>query len=205
MAIYSTFFVCRPDELPAGFPGWKLPLVTPVRREVRNPFTGQTTVIETREPDWPEEEMNDESLPEIQVVAIQGNYQDYLENRLPKFVRNCKHWAAKGLTEVELGPLLEAVGTPRSMEQAIYGPPSAGAIVQQFPQQFAASLVSLEINSVAGKWAESMSTPEHTHSVSGVRLSDGWTIDEARSALQPIAELVQSAAPNQRLFLLTEW
>lgn len=202
MAIYSTFFVCRPDELPAGFPGWKLPLDKPVLREMRNPFTGQTTVIETREPDWPEEEMSDESLPEIQVVAIQGNYQDYLENRLPKFVRQCQHWAAKGLTQVELGPLLEAIGVPSAFDTPICGPPSAGAWILGFPQQFPVALAALDLNAAAAKWAEMMSTPEYTHSVSGVKLSDGWTTDDALELLRPIAALTQTMNPGQQLYVL---
>src|SRR5262245_26351940 len=32
MAIYTTFFLCKPPELPGGFPGWRLPLAQPVRR-----------------------------------------------------------------------------------------------------------------------------------------------------------------------------
>jgi cysteine-rich repeat protein len=55
MAIYTTFFLCRPEELPGGFPGWQPPLATPVRRELRNPFTGQVVVVESREPQWPED------------------------------------------------------------------------------------------------------------------------------------------------------
>ena len=56
MAIYSTFFLCKPNDLPRNFPGWRLPLAIPVRRQLKNPFTGQTSTIETREPEWPDEE-----------------------------------------------------------------------------------------------------------------------------------------------------
>jgi hypothetical protein len=37
MAIYTTFFLADPREVPGGFPGWKPPLPAPVRREFRNP------------------------------------------------------------------------------------------------------------------------------------------------------------------------
>src|SRR5262245_29535313 len=55
MAIYTTFFLSKPEELPRGFPGWRLPLQQPVRREFRNPFTGKVSIIETREPEWPDD------------------------------------------------------------------------------------------------------------------------------------------------------
>ena len=55
MAVYTTFFLCRPEELPGGFPVWRPPLAAPVRREFRNPLTGQVQVVETREPEWPPE------------------------------------------------------------------------------------------------------------------------------------------------------
>src|SRR5262249_44810119 len=66
MAIYTTFFLCKPEELPGGFPGWRLPLAKPVRREFRNPFTGELSVVETHDPDWPRDS------PEVQRRAYQG-------------------------------------------------------------------------------------------------------------------------------------
>jgi hypothetical protein len=161
MAIYTTFFLCKPEDLPGGFPGWRLPLAKPVRREVRNPFTGEVAVVETREPEWLEE-ASEEPEREYQVVTIAGRYEDYLEGRLPPFVRGCPHWAAKGLTEIELAPLLKAAGVAASMECAIYSPPSSGAVVQQFPQAFLARLSSLDQKAVAQRWAAAMSSPEHT-------------------------------------------
>src|SRR4051794_39853795 len=100
MATYTTFFLCDPEELTSGFPGWRLPLAKPVTREVRNPFTGAVSVVESHEPEWPEE-AGDEAEREYQVVQIEGNYEDYLEGRLPRFVHSSPHWAAKGLTQVE--------------------------------------------------------------------------------------------------------
>jgi hypothetical protein len=203
MAIYTTFFLCKPKELPGGFPGWRLPLKQPVRRKFRDPFTGELSVVETREPEWPEaagEELN----RDYQVVAIEGRYEDYLERRLPSFVRACPHWAAKGLTEVELDPLLKAAGAEGSLEGAIYSPPSLGAVVQGLPPGFLAKLGSLDQKAVARRWAAAMSTPEHTHSVSGAKLSDGWTTAEALEILQPIAVLAREATRGQRMYLLTE-
>jgi hypothetical protein len=203
MAIYTTFFLCKPDELPGGFPGWRLPLAQPVRREFRNPFTGELSVVETREPEWPEE-AGEAPGRDYRVVAIEGSYDDDLEGRLPPFVRTCPHWAAKGLTQVELDPLFKAAGVEASLACAIYGPPTSGAIVQQLPPEFVAKLGSLDQTAVAERWAAAMSTPEHTHSVSGVQLSGGWTAGEALAMLRLIAALARRATPGQQMYLLTE-
>jgi hypothetical protein len=86
MAIYTTFFLCKSKDLAKGFPGWRPPLAKPVRREIRNPFTGKLTVIETRAPEWPED-TSEWPEREHQVAVIRGKYEDYLEGRLPPFVR----------------------------------------------------------------------------------------------------------------------
>lgn len=203
MAVYTTFFLCRPEALPGGFPGWQLPLSKPVRRKVRNPFTGEQLVVESREPDWPDEP-GDESAREYRVVAGAGRYEDYLEGRLPPFVRECPHWAAKGLTDLELAPLLEVVGVPGAMEHPIYSPPSSGAVVQQFPAEFLSKLGSLDQKTIAKRWAAAMSTPEHTHTISGLKLSDGWEASDAEAILKPLVALACRAPAGHYLYLLIE-
>jgi hypothetical protein len=203
VAIYTTFFLCRPDELLGGFPGWRSPLATPVRREVRNPFSGKVVVVESREPEWPEDASED-TTAEYQVVALAGSYEDYREGRLPPFVRACPHWAAKGLTEVELAPALEAAGAPGEMPCPIYAPPSSGAMVQQLPSGLLAHLAELDRNALATKWAAALSTPEHTHSSCGLKLSDGWTTADALDVLEPLLALAPRISPGQELYLLTE-
>jgi hypothetical protein len=199
MAIYTTFFLCRPEDLPGGFPGWRLPLAKPVRRKFRNPFTGEESVVETREPEWPEE-AGDESERGYLVDEIGGSYEEYLEGRLPPFVRSCPHWAAKGLTEVELAPLLEAAGVTGPIQYAIYSPPSSGAVVQQLPAEFLSKLGSLDQKAVAKRWAAAMSTPEHTHSVTGLKLSDGWEASETEAILKPLVALACRAYAGQQLY-----
>jgi len=202
MAIYTTLFLAQPEELLGGFPGWKPPLPAPVRREFRNPFTKEFVTINTREPEWPE------TVPAIadrqfRAVSIQGRHEDYLEGRLTPFVRERSHWATKGLTEFELEPLLRAVGVDTRLESPIYAPPS-GAVIKEFPEDFTAKLTEMAQADVAKRWAADMSTPEHTHSVTGRQLSDGWTSDQASQILAPIVSLAREAVVGQRMYLLIE-
>lgn len=206
MAIYATFFVCKPEELLAGFPGWRPPLAKPVRRQFKNPFTGELSSRETTTPEWPDE--GDEAFHrEYQVVSIDESYEDYLERRLLPFVRANRHWAAKGLTEVELSPLAQAIGVDPKFECPLYSPPSSGAILQELPVEMASRLLALDqqdLNAVAGQWAATMSTPDYTHSVSGERLCDDWAASEAIAILQPIVRLARQATTGQRMYLLIE-
>jgi hypothetical protein len=203
MAIYTTFFLCVPKELHSGFPGWKKPLAKPVRREVRNFLTGQLIAIQTREPEWGDEE-SDEPQPPRRVVSIKGRYKDYLETRLPPFVRDCPHWAAKDLTELEISPLIEAVGLRSGLEPALYSPPSRSGFVQVFPSAFPTTLGTIDQPHVAHAWAAVMSSPEYAETADGEMVSDGWTATTALSVLKPLTALAERATKGQRLYLLTE-
>jgi hypothetical protein len=105
---------------------------------------------------------------------------------------------------VELEPLLEAVGVSVAMECPLYAPPSFGASLDLFPTDFLAKLGSIDQAAVAERWAEAMSSPEHTHSGAGHKLSDGWTSAEALGLLQPLVALAVRASKGQQLYLLTE-
>jgi hypothetical protein len=205
MAIYSTFFLCKPNDLLQNFPGWRLPLPTPVRRQLKNPFTGQTSTIETQEPEWPDEE--DAFEEDYPAVVIEGDYQDYLEGRLSAAVQACPHWAAKNLTEVELGPLAEALGEQPKFTNPLYGPPSRGALLRELPPGILTKLASLDqlgLEALADSWAATMLTDDYTHSVTGTKLNDGWTRSEAMLVLQPIAALAKRPASDERMYLLIE-
>jgi hypothetical protein len=206
MGIYTTFFLCEPAGLDGGFPDWLPPLAEPVRHEVRDPFTDELLVVETRVPEWPDnqEDADAEGDGEYRAIAIEGSYEDYLEDRLPSFVRSCPHWAAKGLTDIELAPLLEAVGLTASMEQPIYAPPWYGEMVQQLPAGFLDKLLSLNQQEVARQWAAAMSTPEDTDWVPAPELSDEWTAGGALELLQQLVGLAKKANARQQMYLLTE-
>lgn len=210
MATYSTFFVCMPDELPTGFRGWQPPLPAPVRREIRDFLTGKVIMIETREPEWTTDDIGeaDDELPTVDVTRIDGNYQDYLEERLPAFVAARPHWCAKDLTEVELNPLGPAAGFESAVVDALYGPPSAAGIIQRFRPELILKLASLDETgraAVADKWAETLSGPEHTHSGTGIEVQAGCDISEARAMLDEILQIVNTAPSEAGLYVLIEW
>ena len=53
MATYTTIFLCNPQQLASGFPGWLPPLPKPIKRQIKNPLTGKTSIVETNSPEWP--------------------------------------------------------------------------------------------------------------------------------------------------------
>jgi hypothetical protein len=202
MAIYTTFFICEPAVLLQEFPGWRPPLDVPIRREICNPFTGETITVESRAPEWPDEE--DIADLDFHAVEIQGSYDDYLEGRLSTFIRNCPHWASKGLTPVELHPLLDLLDVKDRIESALYSPPASGNVLEEIPLEFVAKLSSLDVSAIAERWAAEISTPEHTHSVTGTKISDGWKASEATEILRSLIAISCQATANQRMYLLTE-
>jgi hypothetical protein len=205
MAIYTTFFLCDQHQLSAGFPGWRPPLPHAVTRHVKNPFTGETMTVESCAPEWPENEGF--KVPEYRVVSMQSDYRKYLESRLPQFVQSRPHWAAKNLTEVELTPLAESLGVEADFECPLYGPPSVGATLHAIPSKIVAGLASLDDNGlgvIGNKWAAIMSSSEHTHSVSGNKLNDGWSQQDALGILNSIAALSRQAGVADRMYLLIE-
>lgn len=208
MAIYTTFFLCEHSDLLAAFPGWKAPLAKPEVRVTKNPFTGDEVRIESRAPAWDDLDPDELPLPDVGVVAIQGDYSAYLENRIPAFVRSRPHWCAKGLTSVELEPLIfAAIADDGVLETALYAHPVLGAGIERFPDEFTNRLKSADeqtLNKIAEKWAAEMSTPDYTHSVGGTRIQDDMTVGEALGVITHIAALAKKHESRQSMYLLTE-
>lgn len=207
MAIYSTIFVADEASLIGNFPGWKQPLAVPVKRTMVNPFTGESTEVETREPTW--ETTAEPSEPSKAVITQVGeNYDAYLEGRTSGFVRSCPHWCSKNLTSIEIAPLIrEAIGDGPSLKIAMYAPPDIAAALERFPTGFIEFLYSCTpacLQSLASRWAASISTPDYTHTMDGVRIIDDWDVDSALSLLEPIAWIARQAISGQTMFLLTE-
>ncbi|TWT29987.1 hypothetical protein [Blastopirellula retiformator] len=210
MAIYSTYFLCKPNELPAAFPGWKPPLPDPVVRTQINPYTREAHTVTSQEPDWDDfdPDLVDQQSP--QVVAIEGDFQSYLESRLPSVVRALPHRCSKGLTNCELEPLVAAdLGELEvELEIPLYAHPLFSACLNQFPARFVDHLRTAdepELGDLAQAWAARMSTPDYTHNVDGERLYDDWDPADARRLMTPIVELAVECAAGQSLYLMNEW
>jgi hypothetical protein len=178
MAIYTTYFLCTPTGL---------------RIE---------SLIDNA--DEPDRVAGSSATPLCQLTEIEGSYEAYLVARLPPFVRARPHWAAKGLTDEALRPLCEAVEVTPDFPTPFDLPSSSHAMVLQLPPELQKRLVAADPLAVAERWAAAMSTPEHTHSASGVRLSDGWALDDALSLLMPLVTLARQATAGQRMYLLIE-
>jgi hypothetical protein len=209
MAIYSTIFLCSNEELAACFPEMKPALAKAVERWVTDPFTGKERQILTREPEWDELEA-ELSPPEIQVVAGHGDYQEFLESRLPPSLKQIPHWVSKNLTSVELDPLIKAVlgDEGAELEPALFAPPSQGRFVVAFPGSFTEVLSEAEAeraDEFARVWASTMSSPEYTHSIAGERVHEGWTVEDALALMHPIVDLAKKATQRQRIYLLIEF
>lgn len=209
MAIYSTFFLCDPSELPSGFPDWKPPLPEPVTRKSLNPFTREEVSITSCAPEWDDCDLDEMEIPEYQVVAVEGDYGEYLNRRIPAFVQSQPHRCAKNLTTVEMEPLVAAaLGVETiTLPSALYARPSLGSSIEALPDALVAKLKSMDnaaVQSLAEKWATRMSMPEFTHSVNGNRLYDDWAVDDAIELLMPIVDLAKLQEPEQAMYLLIE-
>ena len=208
MAIYSTFFLANAEQLPPAFPDWKQPLPEPVTRTTLNPFTREEMTITTRAPEWDDFDPNSMAFPTPQVVAIEGDYQAYLENRIPPFVQTQPHWCAKNLTNVEIEPLVDAAtgSDGARLESALYAHRALGCGLEMLPDTFSNAVLDAanDITAVADKWAKAMSHPDYTHNGLGDRIMDDWTTDQALSILNPIVELLQQRSGSQSLYLLIE-
>jgi hypothetical protein len=203
------FSYAIPANLQVGFPEWKLPLSGPVSRTILNPFTREEMTFLTRDPEWDELVSDEMETPQWAAVNIEGDYETYLQQRLPPFVQSKPHWCSKGLTEVEIGPLVAAfIGIEEvELEIPIYAHPSCGIAIVQLPRIFLAHLSDSDeatLKSMALKWANTMSSPEYTHSVSGDRLYEDWTLEDGLRVVKPLADLLSQGRESQLMYLLIE-
>ena len=105
---------------------------------------------------------------------------------------------------MELEPLFEAIGFEAEMSPAMYSPPALGSMLERVPSQFLSGLGSANVADLSKRWAAAMSTSEHTHSIAGDRVSEGWKPEDALAILRPLADLAHKAQPAQQMFLLIE-
>jgi len=180
MAMYSTLFVAEPASLEHGFRHWLDP-----------------------DDRW-------DGHRDLHAGGSVASYPSYLEERIPAFVQGQVHWCSKNLSSVELNPLIRVVTEIGSseLESAILFPERVSAILEAFPVSFGEKLQragEFAIRQLAAKWAAVMSTPQFTHSVSGVRVEDDWTSKTALALLQPIVDLLRKRTDHETLYLLVEY
>jgi hypothetical protein len=141
------------------------------------------------------------------VVEIEGDYAEYLERRLPPFVRSRPHWAAKGLMEIELKELADGMGVAWNSETPLYCPPPEASFLTELPSSVVSGLNAAgeqDLQGVAERWAATMSSPSHTHSVTGQKISNGWSVSHAARILQNMVAVARQAGIAERMYLLTE-
>lgn len=78
------------------------------------------------------------------------------------------------------------------------------AVLREFPPEFVSKLIESDHSEIARQWAAAMSTSEFTHSVTGAKLNDGWTRDQALQILIPIVAVARKASPGESMYLLIE-
>ncbi len=199
MAIYTTFFVMSAATLTSAFPGWKPPLPEPETRVVTDLFGTRT--VRTREPRFEPPAATSERTPTIQ--TLRGDYNAYLEARLPDAVAKAPHWATKGLTPLELDSLGELIDRLPATQQALFGPPPHDAVIFEIRKDVLRA-ISASPADVARKWAAEMSKPARTHSQTGRRVSPDWSMEDALQIVQKICALAAKSPGGTSLYLLME-
>jgi len=198
MAIYTTFFVMSAAALTLAFPDWKPPLPELETRVVTT-FFGTRTIL-TREPRF---EPSTQSSTQPEIAIIRGDYADYLEKRLPDSVAKAPHWAAKGLTLVELDPLGDLVDGRPVLQEALFSPPPQSSVIYEVRREVLGAIVASP-DVFAQKWAAIMSTREHTHSQTGVRVSPDWSTEDASRIIRQLVTLASKVTDGASLYLLIE-
>jgi hypothetical protein len=153
------------------------------------------------------EDIAQQDYGQFTAMLLTGDYQKYLEQRMPAALKVRPHWATKGLSTVELNQLAESLDMTAEFDCPLYPPPPQSAVLEELPNELTQRLAGLrlaELDGVAARWAESMSQPSYTHSMTGARIMDDCTPQQARRMLWEIASLAKQVGTGQRLYLLTE-
>lgn len=209
MAIYSTFFACEAGAIGGVLPEWKAPLAVAAPRAVRDPFTGKSKTVMSDEPQWDEPEkagwmgralsalgLRQPALaapPAMTVVSVPaGDYDGYLESRLPAGVRALPHYCAKGITALEMEALGTALGVSPALQTALYARPPSPATLDRLDAALTSALASLDAErrrTLSERWAEALSG----------ELSPGV----AAELLEGVGHVAQAASASA-LYLLVE-
>jgi hypothetical protein len=201
MAVYTTFFAATAIELEAAFSGWMKPLSKPVKKTSINPFTKQPVTYDS----WEPEEASRPAPPAARpvVVAMRGDYQAYLRNRLPSGLQALPNLAAKGVLSTHVEQLL-AVVAKRAEEPllpALFPPggsAATGKTLDVLPGWGVEAIASLRTDALPVQ-GEALATAE------GWFADEGWAAKDCTGLLGELRDLAARAFGERRaLYLLTE-
>jgi hypothetical protein len=146
MAVYTTFFAATVSELEAAFPAWKKPLPKPVKRTTVNPFTKKPHTCDS----WEHEEVLGQQVPAAKprVIAMRGDYQDYLRQRLPARLERLPMLPANGVLSPHVEQILAVVANrAESLMPALFPPggsTATGKTLDVLPTWGVEALASLD-------------------------------------------------------------
>ncbi len=180
MSILTDFFVANDDQLAMIFPGWLRVSDSPIERDVKNPFTGESQRIK----EWPPvNPIGDGTLVEIPDV------------------RKSPHAEWKGIGTVELATLNELLTgktvreTLDSMSKpALVHPTTDETGLDEVPRDLTSALRNLSdhaIENVAAKWQQIEEMQ-----------SGQLTVEICKEILQSLRGLAMGVASDQRIYLL---
>jgi hypothetical protein len=205
MAVYTTFFAATASELEAAFPGWKKPLPAPVKRTTINPFTRTPQTYDSWEPDEVliQPSAAPSTPPAPRVVAMQGDYQSYLRQRLPAGLHGLPLFPAKGVLSPHVEQLLAAVAgrAEEHLKPALFplgGSRATGKTLDVLPAWGAEALAGLDHTASSGI-GDRLATAE------GWFADDGWGAADCARLIGDLRDIALKARETRRsVYLLTE-
>ncbi len=166
MAVYTTLFVASDAELSELFPGWRAPKARPARVKRKNPFTGENATVELWDPGRKAKAALGPTLFETHgrklvdpVLPPEDDYQSLLEDNAPALLRTLPHSAMKGVTEVELIALAEALGAGPSPPARFVDCPEDEGLIAALPAAAVGPLAALadrQLRKAAKAWQKAL-------------------------------------------------
>jgi len=204
MAIYTTYFVGTHAQIASAIPASRPPLASPVRATRMNPFTKQEVEYLSWDPaDAPgaaveqTPPLDGATIPRRSVIVIEGDYMQYLEERLPAGVRALPHFAWKSMDSIVLGTLAELLGLYPDQDAFDRAHPNLrfldDAALNEVPRSLVDAVAALEdCREVAERWVEDETL-------------EGSSADDVLPFLEALRALSKQCPNDRKMALLTEW
>ncbi len=185
MQLVCESFVAPRESVPFAFPGWQQPLASPVRRHLRNPFSGELMyrnngdpyMIDTRQPDgpWPD----DISCPDLEPFPR----RDFTP-----------------IGQSELSVLARCLSADvDEIEGALFAPPDYGWFLWAVPERLTTQIATVRsVESTARDWLTAL------HSAPDVDLERLDQVDSWVAELAALVDLAQRARREAAVLFLYE-